>query len=757
MMKDTKTIQELVHEKMSETWTSFLQRRVMHLLLALDPQLFHGQFHVLYAGSSLANHPLLQFYDRYMKFITLGKDLFDDILPRIYLEWNQVTEQSIAQDTNPIRGQIDWPQTLKRASNETPGQLPLRFTIRLRQQQSALPENILVVATLSCYQQFISDTLRIDQQEEVLTNQERQFLVNLGDHLDRELTKPHVGLLLEKAQASNPDTLIEQIHLHPGPSAYRDLLEWWEAFSELQIGSSRANFRLSLSHTSLHDEQMNIWLYELWIVLELITLLQKQNALESNTLRIAIDQLSFTFTWNKKRYLFRYQRRGMMGSAITHDWTQIPAIQSSYLIERENPLIVEYKGKQSWKEPPVVIDTTYNSDTGEAIQRLLGNMAIYTTATGMLISPYVSDPQPGSHVSGEAHYESEKYSDRTQEARIKLYQITPDIPDPLLQARLIAILQQIVTNLPERQQPVCCGMMLNQDSSNASGRTIQEYNVLCPKPHIGSHVYDLVNRERHCLQDPRLCHVIGQVIIPPQANSIVNLNDLQLNIEQLRRHTETILRQSEKENDEERAEQFRSLILQRVGESIEQYVHDHGNTISQEKFLREGIFRSYWDQHACCLESETRFILISGEYVWDEYQRSQLDDWAAPAVQYCRALEREIKRRFYTPIQTEYEIKDKSWTLGSIKNMYNGGKPSINSRNWQAFIGRARTFQITEDILSQQFVTPMVMEKKISDLRNQLAHGDHIDRDTAKTLRNAILGVNGASGLLKWIVKNIGP
>jgi hypothetical protein len=751
MMRESKAKRRVMPSDKTEIWTAFLLRCVMRLLLVLDQELFHGQFRTVYTGSSLANHPLLQFYDQHIKLLTLSEELLDDILPRIHLQWSQITEHALTQEENPARGQIDWQRTIERASNETPGQLPLRFATRLRQQHSALPENLLTVAILLQHRQLVHNILRIDQQEEIFINQERELLVNIKDHLVRELSKPQVRTLTEEAQKSQIGELVEQVklHLHPGPNPYRDLLDWWEHFSELQIGSATTTPRLSLAHSRTHNAQMDLWLYELWIALELIVLLQERHALVLDTLALSKDQLSFTFLWNSRRYRFRYQHRGMAGATVTHHWEQIPTTQSSYLIERENPLSVEYKGKQIWQEPPVVVDVAYTADTGEATQRLLGNMAISTTVNGLLISPYLADPPQGTQASGEARYARERYSHHLQETRIELYKMTPDMPLPQLQERLLDILQHVVMSLPERQQSVCSGMVLDQDSSNASGSLMHGYDVLCPKPHVGPGVYDLVSRERHCLQDPRLCHVIGQTIMPPQVKRVVNLKDLKHHIEQLRSYGEATLKQAEEEHDEEKAELFRTLVLQQVGEMIEQFVKMHGDTALQEKFLRDGIFREYWERHAYCLEPETRHMLISGEYVWDEYQKSDLDDWAAPAVQYCRALEREIKRRFYTPIQHEYKIEEHKWTLGSIKGLYYGGHP----KDWQALIKRVSTFHITKEVLVQQFMEPMVVKAHISDLRNKLAHGQPIDRETAESLRDAVLGDN----LLKWMVKNIGP
>jgi hypothetical protein len=760
MIREARIKRRAIVPDITETWASFLQRRVMDLLLVLDPQLFRHQFRVFYTSSDVARHPLLQFYDQHIKLLALSQDILDDILPRISLQWSQLTEYTIVQEEDPMQGQVDWQRTLERASSQTPGQVPLSFAIRQRQQHNALPENLLTVALLLQHRQLVHEILRVDQQEEILMSQERQFLITIEERLEHELAQSQIHILAEEAQRGDVTILVEQVklQLHPGPNPYRDLLEWWEHFSVLQRASAATTARLSFASSHRQNEEMDLWLYELWIALELISFLQEQNALVPDTLTMVMDQLSFIFTWNERRYRFRYQRRGLTGTEVTHHWEQMPAVQSSYLIERDDPLIVEYKGKRNWQEPPVVVDVAYTAHNGEAMQRLLGNMTVQATAIGFLISPYGTDPTMDMQRSGEAHYQLQMYSNRVQETHIELYKIMPDMPLVQLQECLQAILHQVIANLPERPQPICCGVVLDKDSSNASGRMLQNgYDVLCPKPHIGPDVYDLVSRERHCLQDPRLCHVIGQTIIIPQVKRVTNLDDLKQHIEQLGRYGEATLKQAEKEKDEEKAEQFRTLILQQAGEMIEQYVRMRGNTALQEKFLRDGIFGEYWNKHNYQLEPDTCNILISGEYVWDEYQNIQLDDWAAPAVQYCRALEREIKRRFYTPVQAEYLTKAKSWTLGSIKSMYADGHPSPANKDWQAFTKRAFAFGISEEVLIQQFVEPMVKKEKISDVRNTVAHGQRIDNATAIQLRNAILGERRQEGLLTWVVRNIGP
>src|SRR4051794_25964010 len=120
MMREPRAKRRSTHPDRTEVWVSFLQRRGMRLLLFHGPQLFHHQFRAFYVGSSFANHPLLQFYERYIKLLTLSEELLDDILPRIHLQWKERTERIIVQEENPLRGKIDWQRTIEQASNETP-------------------------------------------------------------------------------------------------------------------------------------------------------------------------------------------------------------------------------------------------------------------------------------------------------------------------------------------------------------------------------------------------------------------------------------------------------------------------------------------------------------------------------------------------------------------------------------------------------------------------------------------------------------
>ena len=83
-------------------------------------------------------------------------------------------------------------------------------------------------------------TLKKDQSDELLANQERQQLVSIDERIERELAAPYIRVLVEEASHSHIDTLVEHVttRLRPGVSPYRDLLTWWEQFDSLHMGQA---------------------------------------------------------------------------------------------------------------------------------------------------------------------------------------------------------------------------------------------------------------------------------------------------------------------------------------------------------------------------------------------------------------------------------------------------------------------------------------------------------------------------------------
>src|SRR5713226_9507919 len=129
-----------------------------------------------------------------------------------------------------------------------------------------------------------------------------------------------------------------------------------------------------------------------------------------------------------------------------------------------------------------------------------------------------------------------------------------------LQDRLGAVLDRIEELLPEGPNPMCEGFWLDPDTINASGKTLTEYNILCPKTHIGAGVFDLVNADLHCLKDLQKCHVIGQSIVRPEVVRVTTPEGLLKKSSNLRTRSDEVLRQAEAMDEEDRAEQLRTQI-----------------------------------------------------------------------------------------------------------------------------------------------------------------------------------------------------
>ena len=373
-------------QEISEHWSLYLHRRVMRLLLLHDRRLFRGQFHTFYAQSSLPQIPLLQQYDRYIRLLSLSDELLDDIVPRIRRQLSLQTTQLHLQEEAPTHGDIDWQRTMQRNLNETPGLVPLRFDTRLRERSMALPENILTVSILLAFRRELQAALFEGMDDEALTEQERQVLVGADERAERELAAPYARSLLNEAQHSDIETLSEYVLrlLRPGSSPYRDLIAWWHHFTHLRIGRTFDEKARSLA-SKRNNEKTDAWLYELWLALEIVHLLNDARAISSTGINVATDTLQFTFTWNSRRLRFIYNRQSDLSAGTAFGWRDAPTSRPDYTIEREQPLKVSHNGTVIWREPPVILDAKYylsGSDptrTHGPIKKLLGDMQLLGT------------------------------------------------------------------------------------------------------------------------------------------------------------------------------------------------------------------------------------------------------------------------------------------------------------------------------------------------------------------------------------------
>lgn len=745
-------------------WSQQLQRRIMRLLLQHDQPLFRNQFRQFFVQSTLPQIPLLQQYDRYVKLQTLSDELLDDILPRIRRQLSLKTSRARLQEEAPTRGDIDWQRSLERSWSLSPGQPPTSFDTRLRQRSMDTPENVLTVAILLAYRQELQQAMKDSFADEELSAQELGTFVSAGERAERELAAPYARALLEQARKADIHALSQQVmfHLRPGPNPYRDLLAWWQRFTQFRVGRATEARSLALA-SKRSDEKTDAWLYELWIVLEYLHLLHAEGAVQTQDMKIDTDLLQGTFTWQQQRFRLIYNRQLDTSTSFEADWHHAPSSRPDYTIEREKPLEIRQRGELIWREPPVVLDAKYYlggsdpTNTHGPIKKLLGDMTLLSAQVGILFFPQLPEPEEEQHVTRTVQRTGKQYQAPGEvQHQVQLYHLEPGMPFPELQKRLRATLDLAALHLPDRPEPCCQGTWLDPDTINADHHAFPPHTVLCPKPHIGPNVFDLVNADRDCLKNPRLCHIIGQTIVSPFVVRVTSRDQLAQQSNDLRTRNDELLQQAEQRGDEARAEQLRGHVFTGIGRAVEQYVKLFGNTKSIEENFERWVFGPYWKQHPSCLSEATRNALVSGEYVWQHYQEIKLEDWAAPAIQYCRALEHEIKRRLYQPCPDKYKLSKSGFTFGTI--IYAYAKQSVDrgaQNNWETFCWLVTN--AGSDPQEFERIVKQMIDENIQAKRNLLAHGDAVTSEVASSLRESIIGTRNNPGILCWLTEYLDP
>ena len=169
------------------------------------------------------------------------------------------------------------------------------------------------------------------------------------------------------------------------------------------------------------------------------------------------------------------------------------------------------------------------------------------------------------------------------------------------------------------------------------------------------------------------------------------------------------------------------------------------------------MFETYWrtESHPRGLGDDVRNMLISGEFVWNEFQRSTVKDWAACAVQYVRAIERELHHRLYqccgTPSALQYygkPMKPHQFTFGTVSTAYD--RRQYGDQNWQTLVSRA-ALPSGADLNMFEEVIGIIAQLRVS--RNQIAHSERIDQATAAAIRRATFGQPGTAGVLRRFVE----
>jgi hypothetical protein len=753
---------ESTEPPVADTEMQHLQRRVMRLLLQHHKHLFCGQFQYFYVEGALPHMPLLQRYDRFLKLQMLSDELLDDILPRIRRQLSLKTSRARLREEAPTRGDIDWQRTIEHNWSIAPGAPATGFETRLRQYTMDTPENLLTVAILLAFRQELQQILKESLEDEALNIEEKQVFTSADERAERELAASYARALIEQARKVDIFMLTQQVaaSLRAGPNPYRNLLAWWQHFIQFRVGRAAGEHTLSLV-SKRGDQQNNTWLYELWVVLECIHLLHTEGCVQPADLIIEHGLLRCSFTWQQRRFRLLYRHQPDIATNVEAGWEQESLAGPRYVIERETPLEIATQGELIWREPPVIFEAKYDSGGGDptnkhdSIKKLLGEMTLLDSPVGVFLSPYLPE-FPGEQQIAHIVKRSGKQYMRDISQQIHIYHLEPTMPLPSLQMRLRSMLDLAAQSLPERPLPACQGCLIDTDNVNASRSILPVYTILCPKPHIGPDVFDLVNAETDCLKNPRVCHVMGQSIMPPFVARIMTQEQLVTHSSTLRQHSDTLLRKAEKEGDEAQAEGLRKHIFVGVGHAIEQYVRLFCDTRNIEGHFERWVFGKYWKQDSRCLAETTRHSLVSGEVVWQHFQGTAVEDWAAPAIEFCRALEFELKRRFYDPQERKYKLGQAGFTLGTISYAYTNrqAKPDAKT-NWDLFV--ARVIDSKSDIHEFERLVQWMLTEKIREKRNALAHGETLSKATALALHEFVLGDREKIGILPWLTRHVEP
>jgi hypothetical protein len=213
------------------------------------------------------------------------------------------------------------------------------------------------------------------------------------------------------------------------------------------------------------------------------------------------------------------------------------------------------------------------------------------------------------------------------------------------------------------------------------------------------------------------------------------------------------------------AEQARVALLQTMGELTESYVtwRQPDALMSQIEEKLRWAFGPLWDasQHPRGLPEDVRNMLISGEYVWNEFVQLGMKDWAACAVQYVRALERELRRRLYArcgnPSALRYYGRPMSphqFTFGSVSRAYRKRHHAEPDPNWNTLLEYAASTSAADAAAFEALIGDIA---RLRRSRNQIAHATRIDRGIAGTARTAILGQPGEEGVLRRLAALLDP
>lgn len=755
----------------------WMQARMVELLLRYDAQRFSVTFREQIADQA---DPLKDTFLRHYRDLAvlfyLRDELFESILPRIKRRLSFAAPREHTVERLPPRGRVDWGHTATTTLHTYPGEMPLEVQTRQRRRHFATPENLLTVATLLAYRKSVQRLLdEEDRYDHILAL--RHPLHGIVESCTRELAFLQFAGLVREAQAlvegfakTSIDDLEATVadHLLPGRnSAYDDLLDWRRRLRSLELLDRTATDATTM--LGANPDRDN-YLYQLWLFYEIADLLRRTHRLQEWN----INRMQLTFRWGDADSAVDYTLTH--DQAIVQHWHNAPGVRPDLYVRQNNAIEIRDGNDLIWREMGYVLDAKYyrpdenGAMPASPIKRMIADLHLTGQQHGALLFAFHQGPE----LSDEAHLFKVQVMPDTHgihamlpETHIDIWCFQPEstVSTQQLATQLTTLLETIHTTLKDPVPIICHGFLPDVDTINPSSTPLErctqcnELLAYCPKPHVRHGHIDRVCPRCDCLRTKRMCHIIGQgtITAPPFVKRVLTQDDLFTNIGKLRTWLQEMV-QADDESDE--AEQQRQYVLRTIGELTESYIKlTRADTTQTEQTLREWVFGTYWDMTKTPrgLSQLARQMLISGEYVWNQFQQSTVEDWAACAVQYTRTLEHELHRRLYDPcgrhLRNRYgkPMRSKDFTIGTPGNAYDYRH---DNHNWQTLLDYAAKPSGIDEATLVQLVADI---ESVRPMRNKVAHTDHVDTHLARELRETLLGAHGKQGLLLRLISVLDP
>ena len=748
-----------------------MQGRLIELLLRHDISRFDKTFDERLADG--LNDPRLQRYRELAVLFFLRDELFNTILPKIKRRLSFVAPRELRTEGLPARGRIDWPRTMTSSMQTLPGEPPLQVQTRQRRRHFATPENMLTVATLLEYQAAAQHILDSEVAHDYAQGL-RHPLHEIIDACVRELAFPQFASLIGEAtmvvEQRSGQSLAElevQVvaNLLPGRnSAYNDLLIWRKKLASLNLLERQDITAPQLMLGADPDEAD--FLYQYWLFYEILDLLQRRACLKTWD----ATEATALFVWGdgdyQRQYTLRHDR------TIQHHWQNAPGVRPDLYISHTVRQEVRDGTTLIWHEPGFVLDAKYYKprDSSRApastVKRMIADLRLTGERQGALLFAFQRGTSVPKILSSQPSDPGEDEPDIANAPLVMdkpLYRVTPDGPaaqrsapdetvavwriwprlgnESAVEQTLLAILDEAHGALCERIEPRCHGVFL--DTLSVSERTglADRYGMalddkhellICPKPHIGPWRIDLVSRTRHCCQDARFCHIIGQTQARPPVRPPRSAEDLLQELQHI----------FEQAGDGELDSEAISTIAQQVEGLTRRFAEIAGAYKRIDVYYQR--LRDFGLEVFDRLGPTERESLGLGVFLLEQLDLIGASDYSAPAIHFSSVMEIEVQRRVFACPDLIGDIsKPKKQTLGTLPWMRQNQE--LTEGNWdrlQRYVAAHWNEQIDPDdptrlVSFDQFVSKAL--NRISQLRNKAAHTHPVSRKEYGDLQRLML------------------